>query len=423
MPFKLATFKPPHGQMWRFHPLVFHAEAFLARRQGRRGGPKPVKVLLVSDGVAFTSEQQFAPVRRHAAALRERLGVVFQHRLLAEAMTLTPRALSCFDVVGLKLSFRTPRAEVDRVAAHFKAAMNGQAGRLVYFDGDDDLCVQWPQLLDAVDLYVKKHLFADRADYMKRYVGKSNLTDYIATHHAVSFDADPVRASGGLDGTRVDKLHLGWNIALDDKIAGLRAMLDPAAPHRTRGKGNGKGPAGEAMTRPAHKDVDISCRAAVPPTTWTYPLRNRAVEQLEAMAGRFRVLSPRDRVSQAQYYEEMLRSRICVSPFGYGELCWRDFEAILCGCLLVKPDMSHLRTRPDLFVPHVTYVPVRWDFSDLQEQCARYLENEPQRRRIADAALKALESALEERSFVDLFGDLLARLGLPAPAQPQRSGR
>ena len=42
----------------------------------------------------------------------------------------------------------------------------------------------------------------------------------------------------------------------------------------------------------------------------------------------------------------MRHSRICISPFGYGEICWRDFEAILCGCLVVKPDMSHVETNP-----------------------------------------------------------------------------
>ena len=39
-------------------------------------------------------------------------------------------------------------------------------------------------------------------------------------------------------------------------------------------------------------------------------------------------------------------SKLCFSPFGYGEVCWRDFEAMSTGAVLVKPDMSHLQARP-----------------------------------------------------------------------------
>jgi Glycosyl transferases group 1 len=149
---------------------------------------------------------------------------------------------------------------------------------------------------------------------------------------------------------------------------------------------------------------------------WTHGLRNGALERMEAMSGRYKVLAPRDRVSQAQYYEEMLRSRICVSPFGFGEICWRDFEAILCGCLLVKPDMGHVRTQPDLFVPGVTYVPVRWDYADLEAVCAAYLEDDVLRARVAAQARDALLACLEPQWFVECFGELLSRLdGAPVP--------
>ena len=31
-----------------------------------------------------------------------------------------------------------------------------------------------------------------------------------------------------------------------------------------------------------------------------------------------------------------------LSPFGWGEICYRDFEAALNGMLLIKPDMNTL---------------------------------------------------------------------------------
>lgn len=74
------------------------------------------------------------------------------------------------------------------------------------------------------------------------------------------------------------------------------------------------------------------------------------------------------RMNRVEYYESIRRSKVCVSPWGYGERCHRDYEAILSGCVLVKPDTSHIAMYPDMFDPlHGCYIPCRTDFSDLKE--------------------------------------------------------
>ena len=77
-----------------------------------------------------------------------------------------------------------------------------------------------------------------------------------------------------------------------------------------------------------------------------------------------------------EYLAELGRSKMCFSPFGYGEVCWRDFEAMMTGSLLLKPDVRHLVTDPDVFIPGETYIPIAWDFSDLAEKVEYYLRNE-----------------------------------------------
>lgn len=370
-------------------------------RHALTGGPRLIHLLLVSDGKAYTSEQQFAPMFRHAAALRRQYGLVIRRMPLARALELTPSGFRSIDIVGLKLSFDTPRAEAERVVGQIRGALKGSLTKLVYFDGDDDLCIQWPNVLHAVDGYVKKHVFSDPRAYARRYRGKSNLTDYVVREHGRSFDDNSIPTSGPVDAADLPKLQLGWNIGLDDKIAALAETLQPPAPQE--------------------KDIDIGSRAFVKPDAWIHPLRDPVVTQIDAMAGRFRVLAPRERASQEQYYEELRRARICVSPFGYGELCWRDFEAILSGCLLVKPDMGHARTFPDIFVPGRTYAPVHWDFSDLEQVCTRYLNDEPARCEIAERALAVLHEALSEKSFVQTFGGLLQRLGCKVSGVPAAS--
>ena len=113
-------------------------------------------------------------------------------------------------------------------------------------------------------------------------------------------------------------------------------------------------------------------------------------------------------VKYREYLFEIMNSKMTFSPFGYGESCWRDFEAISLGSLLLKPDMSHLTSNPNLFIPNETYIPIKWDFSDFSEKASYYLNNENERLRIVGNALTLAQQYKKENKFLDYFGRLAA---------------
>lgn len=69
-----------------------------------------------------------------------------------------------------------------------------------------------------------------------------------------------------------------------------------------------------------------------------------------------------------QYINELLNTKIVLSPWGHGEACYRDYEAMFCGCVLLKPDSGFVNSWPDIFVNDITYIPCKADFSDLQQK-------------------------------------------------------
>ena len=97
-------------------------------------------------------------------------------------------------------------------------------------------------------------------------------------------------------------------------------------------------------------------------------------------------LGPQTRVSRRQYYNEMKQSKVVVSPFGWGEINNRDFEAFIYGNLLVKPSVEHLETYPKFFEEGKTYLPYKWDLSDMKEVITEAIENYP---RYKDIAIEA----------------------------------
>jgi hypothetical protein len=82
-----------------------------------------------------------------------------------------------------------------------------------------------------------------------------------------------------------------------------------------------------------------------------------------------------------------------LSPFGWGEVCFRDFEAILHGAALAKPSMDHVETWPDVYRPGETFVALRWDAKDLTDACETLLSSPSERRRLAANAVEALGEA------------------------------
>jgi hypothetical protein len=133
--------------------------------------------------------------------------------------------------------------------------------------------------------------------------------------------------------------------------------------------------------------------------SWYEKMRTQAFERVRGLKNVS--VTPQTFVSKRAYMRELGQARMCFSPFGYGEVCWRDYEAVFSGALLIKPDMKHMVTEPDVFVPNETYVPIRWDFEDLDDVVASHLANEPRRLEIARNAYEAMHRYARSGRFVD----------------------
>ena len=115
------------------------------------------------------------------------------------------------------------------------------------------------------------------------------------------------------------------------------------------------------------------------------------------------------RIPLPDYFREMRQAQISLSPFGVGEFCYRDYEAIICGSALVKPDMSHLETWPNLYQENKTYIPHKWDLSDLNEKLDFLLDNSDHCREIAKTAQKVYKEALSP-SGIEEFSERLIQI-------------
>jgi hypothetical protein len=275
----------------------------------------------------------------------------------------------------------------DLVDIGLMKALRAKYDRIAYFHDDAGGGIPRLEVLPYVDLFYAKALLRDRSQYLRPLYGKELYSDYYHEKYGVS-DPDhrdrAVAAPGDLP-----KLRLSWNIGIGDyprgklrQRAGVAASMALGFRAAKLFYGNGRFPRDPVSSNKGSIGVHARILLAGRPSI---AYHRKLI--LERIAGNEAFLQ--GETSQRAYNREVANSKIVLSPFGWGELCLRDFEAVLGGALLLKPDMSHLQTWPDVFVPDETYAPFSWDAEDLVEKAEAWLADEAGRKRIARLAFES----------------------------------
>lgn len=273
-------------------------------------------------------------------------------------------------VVAFQTPFDIADADLERLVGLLREQNPG--ARIVCLDWFAPTDLRNAARMDPlVDLYVKKHLLRDRTAYGRPTRGDTNLTDFYNRRYGIAEPEQVFPIPSGF----WDKLVLGPSFATAPNI--LPALL-------------GRMPGG---ARP----IDLHARFAVGGTPWYQGMRGEAEAALDTVADLAVVKG--EGVPLPRFMVEMARSKIGFSPFGYGEVCWRDYESVMAGAVLLKPDMSHIETAPDIFHPWETYVPLAWDLTDFEEVVRRLCADAVLRQRIARNAFGLLHDWLKSDAF------------------------
>jgi hypothetical protein len=336
-----------------------------------------VRVLLYRDPGAF-ARSQVEPFFREAALFARILGAQIRCRPVADFLDATPGPRA--DVILLQPWF----TRSDRLARALEALRRHQPdARLVVLDCFAHNDLRLGAVLDPhIHLYLKKSIFRDRQDYLRPRRGDTNLTEYYGDLYGIA--QDPV--DWQVPASMLDKLRLFPNFLTHGRFA--TAFTQGQMPPR------------------AGRRIDVQSRLGSKGGAWYAAMRADAQARIEAIDGL--TLSPPGKLDLPAFMAELENSRLCFSPFGYGELCWRDIEAFQTGAVLVKQDMSHLQTLPDLYEPGVTYLPVAWDFSDLETVVRGALADEARMETIARTAWARCADYLRQHRFVDDMACLFA---------------
>ena len=137
--------------------------------------------------------------------------------------------------------------------------------------------------------------------------------------------------------------------------------------------------------------------------------RKRSLDELDKLDGTYNVVS--NRLLPEDYNIALSKSKCAVSPFGMGEICFRDFETWNMGCILIKPFMDNVITYPNPYIDRKTYFACNNNWDDLNEIIDVVLSlNNNDVKDINSNVRKTIIDMYSPQNFVTHFYNILANL-------------
>lgn len=251
----------------------------------------------------------------------------------------------------------------------FLSSLKENGNKIIFFDNSDGPgSVLW-DFIEYVDVFVKKQVYRDKKLYVKNR-GYKNLNIFSDSYNLSPEQRDKNRITGEkfkpCPSEHVHKVTLGWNIGMYDYRNFPFSGVYPLGIYHRRFLNSVYSI--PTFYRDFDKKIwDSSFRGDIKKGDENYSWQRNRVITIFKMNKNLKLKTGKI-IPKNRYLKELRESKTCVSPFGHGEICYRDFEAIINGCVLIKPDMSHILTWPDIYKKNETYVSIEWDLSDLEEK-------------------------------------------------------
>lgn len=251
---------------------------------------------------------------------------------------------------------------------HLLKIAKKEFSKVIYFDLSDSTSLLHPQIIKYVDIYSKSQLLKDKNLYKKKFYGNRIFTDFVFKKYKI---VDAVKSySLSINEKSIKKLRIHWNSSIGNYTY-IGRILDKLY-EKSKFRMFLKTPVKyQIFKKKKNLFYNMNVKYSRQTVAW---YRESAFKNLN--------LEVPKRIKTYKYFIELEKSKVSLSPFGWGEINYRDFESFICGSLLVKPNMSHLETWPDLYQDK-NYISYSWNGNDLMEKFKKIKKNYPYYSKIA----------------------------------------
>lgn len=341
------------------------------------------------NALIFKSKRLFPRTRGNWSFLRGVRAELVSKKISLKLFTQPNRKLTDCDLLVVSSRAYTSAIRSERATGPALLERWSSRTNLAWFDERDSAGNVDTMPFPYVDAYWKQQAYRDRNKYKKPlYQGRLYADFY---HHELGITDPSPEPANCLSDNELSKIKVAWNLGLKPTAiqGSLRAhnigkvFWQTAYPRSKQFFGEFTSPSSERQT-----PVTALFNTRYPPTIrWQ---RERILEILRATAPAGSIVGVK--IPRRKYLEALRDSKIVVSAFGWGEVCLREYEAIVAGAAVVMPDMSHIETWPNPYQGGQTYFPVAWTLEDLPTVLETVLRDNDLRLEVAKRGQRVLNA-------------------------------
>ena len=255
-----------------------------------------------------------------------------------------------------------------RVDLEYVKEIHKKNKNLYWFDMRDSAGTTQFEVLPYIRRYVKKQLYKDKKIYSKKIEGGRFYTDhYIKKHNIKDFEDYDQEL---LNPKYLSKLILGWNLGVAfffdyieySKIDYYLELFKFKYLNKT--KFNLKLPFYENWNEDNKKYDYLSLMNTNFYRESVSYQRIKLKEILNNLKNKNGII--KGRFDKKKYYEVLRNSKVSIGAYGWGEVCYREFEAVMCGAAFMTADMSKIETWPNIYHEGETYLSYDFEFENLE---------------------------------------------------------
>ena len=290
-----------------------------------------------------------------------------------------------------KINLNTKAQHVDNLIKISKLNQN-----IVWLDDSDSAGTTSFEVLPYIKKYVKKQFYKDKDLYRKNFFRGRFYSDF----YQKKFNLEKKNKSETvlLPKEHDNKLVLGWNIGVGNyfdvfnfnKINKFQCIVNSLL------KKNYK-----ELFQYTLKYHNLATRKQK--VFYKFNLRNNDKKKSihfqrnqvnKILENEFNL--PTHRLNHRAYLEQLKNSKISIGAFGWGEICYREFEAIKMGAAIIFPNVDYLETWPNIYQDNFSYISYELDFSNLIQKIDLVLNNKNLRESLVENSQKIHKNVYSE---------------------------
>lgn len=249
---------------------------------------------------------------------------------------------------------------------------------IVWFDNRDSAGTTQFEVLPFVKFYVKKQYYKNLKLYETNMYGGRRYSDFYHNNYAVN-DKNQY-AMKTLKKSYKKKLILGWNLGVKkfkisinhNKFASHLFYYIKKVRYLLTKKIISENINFREYDNKRHVNLLAKFNTNIDRESVVFQ-RKLGLKALKAT--HIKKIISGDRIPLNYYYQYLLDTKIVMSLFGWGEICYREFEATVSGCTFIMPSMENIITWPNIYKKNETYLPIDWDFNNLNSTIEKLLKD------------------------------------------------